>query len=98
MRSCSSAITSFGVHVRTVQLRTSPPDLGSFHRDHSPAMIIMPVGHRDRVGLLLFDCRRDLLPLVESVGDDKAALAPLPRVAKCRLRCEVLGSGVESAE
>ena len=35
-------MTSFGTHVRIVQLSTSPPDFGSFHRDQSPAMTITP--------------------------------------------------------
>jgi hypothetical protein len=37
----------------------------------------------------------ELLPLVEAVGDDEAALAPFPRVAERRLRREILRSRVE---
>jgi hypothetical protein len=48
------------------------------------------VGHADRVRLFL-----RFLPFVEAVGDDQAALAALPGIAKCTCLVDGLGTGID---
>jgi hypothetical protein len=52
------------------------------------------VRRADRVSLFFLACRIELVPFVETVGNDQAALTALPRIAKCGLIPKRFDAGV----